>query len=80
MVNELKKIQEPPERIKQRLARFLRGKLKLELSQEKTQITHARTRAAKFLVYEVTTQHNEREEDRPLRRVNGQIVLRAPKT
>jgi len=43
------------EQIKQRLAGFLRDELKLELSQDKTLITHARTQAAKFLGYEITT-------------------------
>jgi retron-type reverse transcriptase len=37
------------EKIKARLARFLREDLKLELNQEKTLITHASTGAAKFL-------------------------------
>lgn len=37
------------EEIKERLAKFLRAELKLELSQEKTLITHARTGAARFL-------------------------------
>ncbi|WP_330253551.1 hypothetical protein OG874_02760 [Nocardia sp. NBC_00565] len=44
------------EAIKQRLTRFMRTDLRLELSQEKTLITHARTRAARFLRYEITTQ------------------------
>nr|WP_242437880.1 reverse transcriptase domain-containing protein [Streptomyces sp. NBRC 109436] len=47
------------EQIKQRLTQFLRDELKLELSQEKTLITHARTGAARFLGYEITTQHND---------------------
>ncbi|GLV76112.1 hypothetical protein Shyhy02_41120 [Streptomyces hygroscopicus subsp. hygroscopicus] len=46
------------EQIKQRLTQFLRDELKLELSQEKTLITHARTGAPRFLGYEITTQHN----------------------
>ena len=37
------------EEIRQRLAEFLREDLKLELSQEKTLITHGRTGAARFL-------------------------------
>ena len=45
------------EEIKIRLAAFLREELKLELSQEKTLITHARTGAARFLGYEITVQH-----------------------
>jgi hypothetical protein len=45
------------EGIKIRLATFLREQLNLELSQEKTLITHARTGAARFLGYEITVQH-----------------------
>jgi group II intron reverse transcriptase/maturase len=62
------------EEIKTRLAQFLRDDLKLELSEEKTLITHARTRAAKFLGYEITVQHSR---DRP--KVNGVIGLRVPR-
>jgi group II intron reverse transcriptase/maturase len=62
------------EQIKDRLAAFLRDDLKLELSPEKTLITHARTGAARFLGYEITTQHS-----RCRRKVNGVIGLRVPK-
>ena len=68
------------EEIKQRLARFLREDLKLELSQDKTLITHARTGAARFLGYEITVQHNDRQATRGQRHVNGQIGLRVPRT
>ena len=44
------------EKIKARLARFLREDLKLELNQEKTLVTHASTGAAKILGYEITVQ------------------------
>ncbi|GAA1160263.1 reverse transcriptase domain-containing protein [Streptomyces hebeiensis] len=67
------------EQIKQRLAQFLREELRLELSQEKTLITHARTRAARFLGYEITTQHNDTKKTGRYRRVNGQIALRVPR-
>lgn len=67
------------EQIKQNLAQFLRDELKLELSQEKTLITHARTRAARFLGYEITTQHNDTKKTGRYRRVNGQIELRVPR-
>ncbi|MFJ3780116.1 reverse transcriptase domain-containing protein [Streptomyces sp. NPDC090075] len=67
------------EQIKQRLAQFLRDELKLELSQEKTLITHARTQAARFLGYEITTQHNDTKKTGRYRRVNGQIALRVPR-
>ncbi len=44
------------EDIKQRLTGFMRDELRLDLSQQKTLITHARTHAARFLGYEITTQ------------------------
>jgi group II intron reverse transcriptase/maturase len=66
------------EEIKQRLAAFLHDELKLELSQDKTLITHARTQAAKFLGYEVTVLHNDRKVTAGRRTVNGTISLRVP--
>jgi hypothetical protein len=63
------------EQIKKRLAQFLHDDLKLELSQEKTLITHARTQAAKYLGYEVSVQHSR---TRPS--VNGVIRLHVPQT
>src|SRR6201998_3033724 len=66
------------EQIKRRLARFLHDDLKLELSQEKTLITHARTGAARFLGYEITVQHAEHKLVRGRRSVNGVIALRVP--
>ncbi|MDQ3222469.1 MAG: reverse transcriptase domain-containing protein [Gemmatimonadota bacterium] len=65
------------EEIKERLTRFLRDELKLELSQDKTLITHARTRAARFLGYDIITQHGTRL-TRGRRAVNGGIGLRVP--
>jgi group II intron reverse transcriptase/maturase len=44
------------EAIKADLGEFLRDHLKLELSPEKTLITHAATERARFLGYEITTQ------------------------
>jgi group II intron reverse transcriptase/maturase len=66
------------EQIKQRLAQFLRDELKLELSQEKTLITHARTGAARFPGYEITVQHADRKLAGGRRSVNGAIALRVP--
>jgi hypothetical protein len=66
------------EEIKQRLATFLREDLKLELSPDKTLITHARTRAARFLGYEITVQHNDSKTTRRRRTVNAQVALRVP--
>jgi group II intron reverse transcriptase/maturase len=63
------------EEIKQRLTAFLRDELHLELSAEKTLITHARTGAAKFLGYEITTQHSGTS---GRKRINGSIALRVP--
>jgi group II intron reverse transcriptase/maturase len=62
------------EEIRTRLAGFLRDDLRLELNEDKTLITHARTRAARFLGYEITVQHAR---DRPT--VNGSIGLRVPR-
>jgi hypothetical protein len=67
------------EQIKQRLAAFLRDELKLELSQDKTLITHARTGAARFLGYEITVQHDSRRIVRGRRSANAAIGLRVPK-
>jgi Reverse transcriptase (RNA-dependent DNA polymerase)/Type II intron maturase len=66
------------EDIKDQLARFLRDELKLELSHEKTLVTHARTRAARYLGYEITVQHADRKITRGRRAANGTIALRAP--
>jgi group II intron reverse transcriptase/maturase len=66
------------EEIKARLAAFLHDDLKLELSADKTLITHARTRAAKFLGYEITVLHNDRKVTRGKRSANGTISLRVP--
>lgn len=67
------------EEIKQRLAQFLRDDLKLELSEDKTLITHARTGAARFLGYEITVLHNDRKITRGRRSINGVIALRVPR-
>src|SRR6266536_2640399 len=66
------------EEIKNQLARFLRDELALELSPEKTLITHARTRAARYLGYEITVQHADRRITRGRRAANGSIALRVP--
>ena len=66
------------EAIKDQLAAFLRDKLALELSAEKTLITHARTRAARFLGYEILVQHSDSKTTGGRRSVNGTIALRVP--
>jgi group II intron reverse transcriptase/maturase len=65
--------------IKQQIATFLRDDLKLELSDEKTLVTHAREGAAKFLGYEVHVLHADDQHDhRGQRCINGSIGLRVP--
>ena len=66
------------EEIKQRLGQFLRDELRLELSEEKTLITHARTSAARFLGYEITVQHNDKAITNGQRSSNATVRLRVP--
>jgi hypothetical protein len=66
--------------IKHQLTDFLHHELKLELNQEKTLITHARTDKARFLGYEIHTLHADDQHDhRGQRCINGGIGLRVPK-
>jgi Reverse transcriptase (RNA-dependent DNA polymerase)/Type II intron maturase len=68
------------EDIKRELETFLRDQLKLELSAAKTLITHARTGAARFLGYDITTiQDDRKRHPRRGRSVNGHIGLRVPR-
>ena len=67
------------EDIKARLAQFLREDLKLELSPDKTLVTHARTGAAKFLGYEITVHHADHKLTNGRRSVNGKVALRVPR-
>ncbi len=66
------------EEIKRRLAEFLRDELKLELSPEKTLITHGRTQAARFLGYEMVVFHDDAKRKHAMRSINGCIGLRVP--
>jgi group II intron reverse transcriptase/maturase len=78
------------EEIKRQLATFLREELDLDLSEEKTLVTHARSEAAKFLGYEITLLHDDRKRCRvkrgntqrsyDRRNINAGIGLRAPRT
>jgi group II intron reverse transcriptase/maturase len=67
------------ENIKDQLARFLRDELALELNADKTLITHARTRAARYLGYEIIVQHSDSKITGGRRAVNGRIALRVPR-
>jgi group II intron reverse transcriptase/maturase len=64
--------------IKAELARFLRETLALELNQDKTLITHARTQQARFLGYGITVQHCNTRITHGHRTANGAIALRVP--
>ncbi|CAM5551345.1 Group II intron-encoded protein LtrA [Streptomyces antimycoticus] len=67
------------EEIKADIGRFLHDELKLELSEEKTPITHGRTSAARFLGYEIVVLDNDTKHDqRGHRSINAQIGLNVP--
>jgi hypothetical protein len=66
------------EQIKAELTRFLRETLRLELNQDKTLISHARTQPARFLGYHIIVQHCDTKITRSRRLVNGRIALRVP--
>ncbi len=73
------------EEIKARLGAFLREELKLELSKDKTLITHARSQRARFLGYEISigasdrrTQRRNAPDKRNRRSLNGTVVLHVP--
>ncbi len=68
------------EEIKELLRDFLRDALKLELSQEKTKITHAVKDAARFLGYDVHTAQNDQKLTNKRRAINGRIGLKVPYT
>jgi len=73
------------EEIKQQLRAFLREELKLELSESKTLITHARSEAAKFLGYEMTILQKDTKRTKnkvygtKRRSINGRVGLRVPR-
>lgn len=67
------------EEIKQHIARYLREELRLDLSEDKTLVTHARDEVAKFLGYELHALHADDQHDPKGRRsINGRIGLRVP--
>lgn len=63
--------------IKHRIREFLTW-LKLELTEEKTLITHARTGKARFLNFEVYTAQENSKRYHGRRTLNGNILLRIP--
>jgi hypothetical protein len=66
--------------IKEKLSAFLKERLKLDLSEEKTLITHAQTETAKFLGYEIRVQQEDTKHTKGRRSVNGIVGLRVPAT
>jgi group II intron reverse transcriptase/maturase len=68
------------EQIKARIGRFLHDELNLELSESKTAITHAASQAARFLGYEIRTQHNDTKVTGGRRAVNGVVGLFVPQS
>ena len=68
------------EEIKRQLGKFLSDSLKLELSEEKTLVTHARTAAANFLGYEVVTLQDDAKHAHGKRSINARIGLKVPQT
>jgi group II intron reverse transcriptase/maturase len=72
------------EEIKEQIKQFLHNELHLELSEAKTLITHAKSQAARFLGYEVTTLQKDTKRTTAKygakrRSINGQIGLRIPR-
>jgi len=66
------------EEIKNKLQTFIKEHLQLELSKEKTLITHARTQKARFLGYDIGTSHCNSKITTNRRSINGGIALRLP--
>jgi group II intron reverse transcriptase/maturase len=69
------------EEIKQKLGEFLDQEMKLELSEEKTLITHAKSETARFLGYEIGSSQKDTKQaanERHQRSVNGRIELKVP--
>lgn len=64
--------------IKDKLKTFLKEKLHLDLSEEKTLITHAASGKAKFLGYEISALHADDYISNDRRPINGMMGLRMP--
>ena len=69
---------EEAEEIKRAIKERLRDNLKLDLSDEKTLITHARTEAARFLGYDIISQQEDSHLTAGRRSINTAIGLRVP--
>jgi len=69
---------EEAEAIKDHIGQFLRGQLKLEMSDEKTLITHATSTPANFLGYNIITARNNNYIKYGRRAANGNMQLSVP--
>ncbi len=65
--------------IKDEIQSFIKSKLKLELSIDKTLITHATTSSANFLGYEIMVKRCDSKITTNRRSINGNIGLRIPR-
>jgi len=70
---------EEAEEIKLKIGEFLKTELKLELSETKTLVTHARTERARFLGYEIGIKQDNSMQTNKRRSVNAHIRLGVPK-
>lgn len=66
------------EDVKRQIGMFMHNELKLELSEEKTLVTHARTETARFLGYHISTMQADTYRPPHKRCVNGKVELRIP--
>lgn len=64
--------------IKDKISNYLKQELKLELNEEKTLITHAKSQPAKFLGYHIRTLHCDTKMTKGQRSINGVISFSIP--
>jgi group II intron reverse transcriptase/maturase len=69
---------EDAEQIKEQVKDYLHEELQLDLSDEKTLMTHARTEAARFLSYQISASQDDTRQTNRKRSVNGVMRLRVP--
>ena len=67
------------EEIRDAVVAFLRDGLRMELAEEKSRITHARSDTARFLGYGITIGQDNRRRTNGRRAVNGGVSLRVPR-
>ena len=66
------------EEIKQAIGQFLKERLKLDMEEDKTLITHTTSKPAKFLSYHIQVARNNTHQKNGRRETNGKIQLRVP--